>query len=270
MSLYLATLKSISRWCFLGWLQFIEQVEQGLEILVARAGRAQVFHHQRHIFQVAVLAVAVVQTREDAQHLDVALNAHQLEVAVEFAEIFLHRKTCAPCPFPVGDQPVYDLFLVPFDVGILEQRRQVVGDRAVYRILKVDDARVGLGHHQIARVVVAVHIDARLREIVGDYAREDGIESCVLHIAQGYTKVLSDIPLGEQAHLLQKQFLVIGRQFVLIRCDLYPDQRAGRCAIKLARVVPVQRLQIGGAAKIGQQHKSLRQVLGMYVGHMYA
>ena len=82
--------------------------------------------------------------------------------------------------------------------------------------------------------------------------------------------MLFHIPLGEQAHLLQQQFLVIGRQFVLVRCDLYPDQRAGRRAIKLARVALVQRVEVGGAAKIGQQQKSLRQVLGMHVRHMYA
>src|SRR5450756_933107 len=41
-------------------LQYIEQIQQRLEVDVACASGAQIRHHQRQIFQVAVLAVAVI------------------------------------------------------------------------------------------------------------------------------------------------------------------------------------------------------------------
>ena len=64
-------------------LQLEQKVKQGFEVDIALAGADQVVHHQRHVLQVAVLAVAVIQAREDAQYLDVALQADQVEPAQE-------------------------------------------------------------------------------------------------------------------------------------------------------------------------------------------
>jgi hypothetical protein len=57
----------------------------------------------------------------------------------------------------------------PGDVAILQQRDEVVGDRAVERVLEIDDAGVALRQdHQVARVIVAVHEHARLGQRLGD------------------------------------------------------------------------------------------------------
>ena len=53
----------------------------------------------------------------------------------------------------------------PRDVAILEQRHHIVGHGPAHRILKIQDAGIGLlGHQQIARVIVAMHERCRLRE----------------------------------------------------------------------------------------------------------
>ena len=85
----------------------------------------------------------MAQAGEDAEHLDVALHAHPLEVAVEVGELRTHGQAELLSGFPVADQHVEDEVLVPADVGVLEQRHQVVGDRAVDGVLEVDDAGVG-------------------------------------------------------------------------------------------------------------------------------
>src|SRR5512134_2047730 len=61
-------------------LDLVQQPEQRMQGLIALAGAAQVMHHQGHVLEVAVLAVAVAETGEDAQHLDVALHPHPLEI----------------------------------------------------------------------------------------------------------------------------------------------------------------------------------------------
>ena len=63
----------------------------------------------------------------------------------------------------------------PFDVAVPQQRHEVVGERAVHGVLEVEDARVvPVADHQVARVVVAVHEHARLRERV----RDQEVECC--------------------------------------------------------------------------------------------
>ncbi|MPN58651.1 hypothetical protein SDC9_206361 [bioreactor metagenome] len=70
-----------------------------------------------------------------------ALQAHQFVVAPESAEVSAHRQAGGAGLFPVADDPVDFLPFLPGNEGVAEQRDDVVGDRAVDRVLKVDDAR---------------------------------------------------------------------------------------------------------------------------------
>src|SRR5450759_2174470 len=253
------------------WLQYIEQIQQRLEVDVACASGAQIRHHQRQIFQVAVLAVAVIQARENAQYLEMTLHTHPFVIAVEHGEIIGHRQASLARFFPIAYQPVDHFCFFPTDVGILEQRGEIVGDRAIHGILKIQYARVRFGDHQIARVVVAMHVHARLGEVVGDDARKDSFQFGVLRLAERDIEMLGDVPLREQEHLAQQQGFVIGRQFVFARGELDFDQRVRGRTVKFFRSISVtsaQSLQISGVAEVGQQQKALFEVMRINMRHM--
>ena len=82
------------------------------------------------------------------------------------------RQAGAARALPVAHRPVDLPLLVPRDVRVAQQRHEVVGDRAVHRVLEIEDAGIGLRHHQVARMVVAVDEDARLREVVVEHEPE--------------------------------------------------------------------------------------------------
>ena len=116
-----------------------------------------------------------------------------------------------------------------------------------------------------------MHVHVRLGEVVGDDARENGFQFGALHLAERDIEMLGDVPLREQAHLAQQQGFVIGRQFVFARGELDFDQRVGGRTVKFFRsigVPPVQGLQVGGVAEVGQQQKTLRQILRINMRHM--
>ena len=248
--------------------QFIQQVEQGPEADIALACSAQIVHNQRQVFQVTVFAVAVIQAREDAQHLEMALHAHPLIVAVETGKIVSYRQPGLARLFPVADQPVERFRFFPADIGILEQRRQVVGDRAIYRILKIEDAGIRFGCHQVARMIVAMHIYARLRQIAGEDATEAFFQRAPLAIAKRHAEMFGDVPLRKQVEFAAQQRFVVRRQFFFIRGELDFDQGVGGRTVKFTRRITVQRLQVGGTAQVGQQQKTLPQVLRIHVRHM--
>ena len=53
--------------------KLIEKARQWPQFEVALAGLAQVSEYTRHVLQVAVLAVAVAEAGEDAEHLELCL-----------------------------------------------------------------------------------------------------------------------------------------------------------------------------------------------------
>src|SRR5712691_5792731 len=69
--------------------QLTQQLQQRRKIGVALAGSTQVLHHQRQILEVSIFAVTVIQAGEDAQHLQMPLHSHPLEIAVELRKIGL-------------------------------------------------------------------------------------------------------------------------------------------------------------------------------------
>ena len=131
---------------------------------VAPCNQQRVGDEARGIGKVLGLAVAVVDAREDAEHLEMALQPHPLEGAPELGEVRRHRKPGAPGLFPIARRAVEHALLVPADERVAHQRNHVVGDRPEHRVLEVEHAGVGLAHHQVARHVIAMHVDHRLRQ----------------------------------------------------------------------------------------------------------
>src|SRR5882672_1299307 len=129
--------------------ELVEQAGERRELAVALAGAPQVAHHQRLVLQVAVLAVPEREPREDPEHFQLALSSHPFEIAVEVGEVRGHRQLRGPGFLPVAHRPVDDLLLLPGDVGVAQQRDEVVGDGTIYGVLEIENARTGLAHHQV-------------------------------------------------------------------------------------------------------------------------
>src|SRR5450759_2913096 len=96
--------------------QRVEQIQQRLKVDVPCASSAQICHDQRQVLQVAFLAVAVIQAREDAQYLEMALHGHPFIIAVENGKILMHRQTNLARFFPIAYQPVDDFSFLPVNV----------------------------------------------------------------------------------------------------------------------------------------------------------
>ena len=147
---------------------------------------------------------------------------------------------------PVAHRPVDLPLLVPLDVGVAQQRHEVVGDRAVHRVLEIEDAGIGLAHHQVARVVVAVHEDARLREIVVEDERGTpaaSVSRCAASSAM--PRCLATYQSGKSSSSRAQQRLVVGRQRAVARGLLPADQRVDRVAVERRRRRRVERLEVG-------------------------
>src|SRR5487761_2371752 len=104
--------------------QGFQEAGQRSELAVARACAPQIAPHARHVVHVLILAVAVLQAREDAEDLELALNAHPLVIAPELREVGRYGQSGLSCALPVADRPVELALLAPFDVGVAQQRHQ--------------------------------------------------------------------------------------------------------------------------------------------------
>ena len=119
-------------------------------------------------------------------------------------------------------------------------------------------------------MVVAVYINARLSQVVGDDTVKYLLQFGLLLVGQGDAQMLVDVPLREEFEFAAQQGGIVGRQFVCARGELDFNQRIGRRAVQMGSIFTSQGLQIGGVAEIRQQQKSLRQILGIDMGDMRA
>src|SRR5262245_62861633 len=67
----------------LALLQLVEQARERRELAVALRDGPRVAQEARRILEITALAVAIADAGEDAQHLEMALQPHPLEIAVE-------------------------------------------------------------------------------------------------------------------------------------------------------------------------------------------
>ncbi len=153
------------------------------------------------------------KAREDPQHLELPLGSHPLEIPIEIGEIAADWQPLGAGLLPIADRPIDDAFLVPSDVGVAQERDEIVGDRAVDRVLKIENSRAGLADHEVARVVVTVHEHPRLREVVIEDRRKRFLQRLELCRVELAAQLARYVPVGEEAKLLLEQFpAVIGQQ----------------------------------------------------------
>src|SRR5690606_17896952 len=189
----------------------VDEAREPRERAVAGQRPAQVAQHTRHVVEVAVLAVAMREPGEDAEHLELALHAHPFVVAVEVGEIGRHRQPRGAGGIPVANHPVHLALLRPVHVGIPKERDGVVRNGAFDRVLEVEDAgTVRVEHHQVAAVVVPVHMDDGLREDGVQQMVEGGAKPAPLVVVEDDTAVARDIPLGVEGEFPLEQGPVVG------------------------------------------------------------
>ena len=112
------------------------------------AAAASVYASTRgKILEVPGLAVAIVQPRKYAEHLDVPLQAHEIEPAHELVLIGAQDESGARAAAHDTARPSCVLARRPRDVAIFEQRHQIVGDGTAHGILEIEDAGIGALAH---------------------------------------------------------------------------------------------------------------------------
>jgi len=187
----------------------------------------------------------------------------------EFLKRRRHRQSRRPGPLPVQLQPAEHAVFRPADKGILEQRRHVVTDRPVHGILKIENARVRIAVHQVARHIVAVHIDLALTQRPRHQQIKDGIQLGTQGRIHINAKMLFQIPLGKQLQLAAQQGLVVDRQHIRLADALNPDQGINGATETLIGIVLAEHRQPGFGPHVRQQQKAARQVLGDDMRHMH-
>jgi hypothetical protein len=84
-------------------LELVDQRSERTERRVSAASAAEVRHHPRHVVEISGFPVAMVEAREDAEHLELPLYAHPFEIAPELGEIAAHRQAALARALPVAN-----------------------------------------------------------------------------------------------------------------------------------------------------------------------
>ena len=133
-------------------------------------------------------------------------------------------------------------------------------DRAMHGILKVYDTGIESAgfrnQHQVARVVIAVHVHPRLREAARDDRVERAVEHLPLRRRQRDAEMARDVPVREQRELAPQQGVVVGRQRAFPRGELPAQQRFDRIAKQGIGVVVREFVDVGAAAEVGEQQEA--------------
>src|ERR1019366_708336 len=90
--------------------QGLEQSRQRAQRRIARRDLVRIGEKARQVFAVCRLAVAMLQAREDAEHLQVALQPDPFELAPEFGKSGRDRKAALFPRLPKAYRPI-DLLL---------------------------------------------------------------------------------------------------------------------------------------------------------------
>ena len=131
-----------------------------------------------------------------------ALDAHQIEPAQELIGIVQSGHPQRPQPRPVIQRPGFNLWAWPGDIAIAQQRHKVVSHRSDHCVLKIQHTRIiRVGHHQIARVIIAMHPDLRLLQRIGGQGGKGLVKGMLLRHAQFQRQQPTQKPVAEQVHL---------------------------------------------------------------------
>jgi len=151
----------------------------------------------------------------------VALQALPLESAVKGGKIIVDWQAGGARLFPVADRQIEHEGFVPFDVGVAQERDEVVADRAGHGILKVDQAQCAVFDHQIARVEITVHKNLRLLQIGRHDQRTAALPDGERFVVEFDAKLTTQIPFAANFEFtLQKSAVVngqaVGRRVLLL------------------------------------------------------
>ncbi len=247
-----------------------QQLAQFGQLGTARHGGFQITEEARHVTQVARLAVAVTDTGEDANHLQVALHAHQVAGAEEVFEAWRQRDAGPGRLLPVTVQRGMHARLRPTDEGVLVQAGDIVGDRAVQGVLEVEDARVGLAEHQIARHIVPMDEHPRLLQRAAYQQVADPFPAGQRLALQLHAEVAGQVPVGEQLQLAAQHRFVVGRQDTGDIDLLEGDQRIQGRFEQLVGIPGMKHVEVGLPAQVTEQQETVLQILGENPRHMHA
>ena len=126
----------------------------------------------------------------------------------------------------------------------------------------------GVGHHQIARMIVAMDEHARLREIVVEDPAKRLRQRLLLRRAERDAEMAADVPVGKECELAREQRLVVGRQHLGARGVLPADQRIGRVGIERRRRRGIECFEVGARAEIGEEQEALVLIAGEHLRRM--
>jgi hypothetical protein len=106
-----------------------------------------------------------------------------------------------------------------------------------------------------------VHVNRWLSERAFDEKEENAFKTFLLRRGQLFLQVPAYVPLREEVHFPPQQGLVVGRQPAGARRKLPAQQRLGGVREKRGRVRVVERFEVRARAKVGEQEKSLIELL---------
>ena len=160
------------------------------------------------------------------------LQTHPLKITIKLGKVGVDGQACLARLLPVTHQPVYLLFFLPLNIGISEQRYRIVSDRADDRILKIDDAgAVLVQHHEVARMIITMDVNLRLRQIICNEQGKGAFEHVMFCRTQIETQMFAAIPLVKQFHFTFQQLGAVGRQSPGLGGALQLYQRLQRLAV---------------------------------------
>ena len=119
-------------------------------------------------------------------------------------------------------------------------------------------------------MVVTVHEDPRLAEVHVDDAVEHVVQIGGLLLGEGDALVAAHEPHREELQLAHQQLAVVLGQHAGAAGELDGDQRAEGFGVQIVGVVLGERLQVGGAAQVGQEQETFFEILLVDVRHMHA
>src|SRR5450631_984106 len=211
---------------------------------IERASFAQIVERARQIKQVAGLAVAMPEARKYAEHLQMPLHADEIKVAQE-----LSRGSEADPPScehrAIACDPACDARTRPSDVAVLQERYQVITDRTVQCVLKIDDARISLpNHHEVARVIVTMDEHLRLSKSCADQKFEGAAQYLFLGCGWLESQMPATKPFRHQRKLACECLAVIGRKLLRCRAAAHLDVGEHTQSIRIQRVGVSVRLEL--------------------------
>ena len=245
---------------------------------------------ERQVVEIARLAVAVPQPREDPRDLQVALHAGEVEPAEKLRSADVDE-TARDGAVVVGTDPAGDPILGPAHVDVAQQADEVVGDRTVHRVLEVDHSRVGCGIapriaprratrtpprtaipqvHEVTRVVVAMDEDPWLLDAGPDQRLEGVAERMRERPVELDTEVVREEPVREEMQLVEEPALVVRRHAAPADAALHGEQGVERIRVEGVGVGFLDHVEIADRSQIVEQQESAFHVRGVEPGRVDA